>query len=109
MLLHKSVRHDSRVKREARALAAAGHDVTIVELADPVENGDAWRSVSAMPPAWVKGVVPFHGYRLVFLANFVRRVRAVRPDVVHAHDAAMLAPGALAARLTGAKLVYDSH
>ncbi len=35
-------------------------------------------------------------------------VRA-RPDVVHAHDAAMLLPGIVGARLTGAQLVYDSH
>jgi glycosyltransferase involved in cell wall biosynthesis len=43
------------------------------------------------------------------LVWFVRGVVAVRPDVVHAHDAAMLLPGLVGARLTHAGLVYDSH
>ena len=42
-------------------------------------------------------------------AGFVRPVLRERPDAVHAHDAAMLAPGLAAARLAGARLVYDSH
>ena len=33
MLLHKSVVNDARVRREAKALAAAGHDVVVVHLA----------------------------------------------------------------------------
>ena len=113
MLLHKSVEHDSRVRREAGALAGAGHQVTVVhlprtpgELAGELVGCDV---VSATPPAWVRSRLPFHLYRLAFFACFVRRVRALRPDVVHAHDAAMLAPGLVAARLAGAELVYDSH
>jgi len=43
------------------------------------------------------------------LAFFVWRVLGERPDVVHAHDAAMLAPGFIGARLARARLVYDSH
>ena len=112
MLLHKSVVHDSRVRREAATLAAAGHEVTIVELValGPGEEGlDGFRRRSALPAPWVRRVLPFATYRLVFLATFVARGRAVRADVVHAHDAAMLLPGALIARLTGARLVYDSH
>jgi len=113
MLLHKSVEHDSRVRREARALQLAGHDVTVVHL--PRERGqldgelDGFRVVSATPPGWVRRRVPFHAYRVVFLAAFVRAVVRLRPDVVHAHDAAMLLPGYVAARLAGARLVYDSH
>ena len=30
MLLHKSIEHDSRVRRAAKSLAAAGHAVTVV-------------------------------------------------------------------------------
>jgi len=123
MLLHKSVEFDSRVRREASALAAAGHEVTVLELADVGAVGavgghsrvggsarlDGFERRSVLPPAWLRRRLPFHLYRAAFLWRFVAGVRRVRPDVVHAHDAAMLLPGILGARLTGAQLVYDSH
>jgi glycosyltransferase involved in cell wall biosynthesis len=109
MLLHKSVRHDSRVRREARALAQAGHEVVVLELA-PVEAGDldGFARRSVLPPPWARRL-PYHANRALCLLSFVRAVTRVRPDVVHAHDAAMLLPGLAGARLTGARLVYDSH
>jgi glycosyltransferase involved in cell wall biosynthesis len=134
MLLHKSVEFDSRVRREASALAAAGHRVTVLELAavagttDEDGPGTSTRSASTqtrsrggvarldgferrsvLPPAWMRRRLPFHLYRLAFLAWFVGGVVRLRPDAVHAHDAAMLLPGIAGARLTGALLVYDSH
>lgn len=122
MLLHKSVEFDSRVRREASALAKAGHEVVVLELAQVGERGgqrgtggehplrlDGFARRSALPPAWLRRHLPFHLYRAAFLWSFVAGIRRVRPDVVHAHDAAMLLPGVLGARLTGARLVYDSH
>ena len=110
MLLHRTVVHDSRVRREAGALVAAGHEVVLVELAEiedvPIPEG--FRRLSVLPPAAVRRL-PTVLYRLVFFWWFVRGVLRVRPDVVHAHDAAMLLPGLAAARLAGARLVYDSH
>src|SRR5689334_18166778 len=110
MLLHKSVAHDSRVRREGAALVAAGHDVTVVEL-DAAAGGtlDGFARVSAAPPAWVRRALPFHLYRVAFLAWFLARVVRLRPEAVHAHDAAMLLPGLLGSWLCGARLVYDSH
>src|SRR5687767_14432129 len=111
MLLHKSVMHDSRVRREAKALAAAGHEVTVVHL--PTERHgtpfelDGFRVVCATPRAWVRRVLPLRVYRAAFLAAFVRATLRARPDVIHAHDAPMLAPGLPAARLARARLVYD--
>jgi glycosyltransferase involved in cell wall biosynthesis len=109
MLLHKSVRHDSRVRREARALAQAGHEVVVLELA-PIEAGvlDGFARRSVLPAPWTRRL-PYHLYRALCLLSFVFAVTRVRPDVVHAHDAAMLLPGLAGARLTGARLVYDSH
>ena len=110
MLLHKTVVHDSRVRREASALVQAGHVVVVVEL-DPDADGtlDGFHRLSASPPPWVKRAMPFRLYRAAFLLWFVARILRLRPDVVHAHDAAMLLPGLIGARLTRAKLVYDSH
>lgn len=110
MLLHKSVVHDSRVRREGAALAAAGHDVTVLELArvDPPAL-EGFRRESVLPPPQLKRRLPAPLYRLAFLAWFLRGILRERPDVIHAHDAAMLLPGVLGRRLTGARLVYDSH
>jgi glycosyltransferase involved in cell wall biosynthesis len=112
MLLHKSVQFDSRVRREASALASAGHAVCVVELADvPAGQSvlDGFRRRSCLPPEWIRRRLPFGMYRLAFLYTLIRAAVATAPDVVHAHDAAMLLPGLVAARLTGARLVYDSH
>jgi glycosyltransferase involved in cell wall biosynthesis len=111
MLLHKSVEFDSRVRREASALARAGHDVTVLELAAVPAGArlDGFARRSVAPPPWLRRRLPFHLYRIAFLASFVKGVVRVRPDVVHAHAAAMLAPGIVGARLSGAALVYDSH
>jgi glycosyltransferase involved in cell wall biosynthesis len=112
MLLHKSVEFDSRVRREAKALSAAGHDVTVLHLAPtPVAQAvarEGYAVASAEPPRPLRRL-PAGLRRLAFMAKFVAGVRRLRPDVVHAHDAAMLAPGLVGARLTRARLVYDSH
>jgi glycosyltransferase involved in cell wall biosynthesis len=111
MLLHKSVEHDSRVRREARALAAAGHEVVVLHAprrsagAEASIDGFAVRSVA--PSASARRVPWLHRSLLVFA--FLRELRRQRPDAVHAHDVAMLAPGLLGAKLAGAALVYDSH
>jgi glycosyltransferase involved in cell wall biosynthesis len=112
MLLHKSVEHDSRVRREARALLGAGHEVVVLHAPRSSDglgeefDGFALRSVS--PPGWTRrwGAV---FYRSLLLLGFVREVRRLRPEAVHAHDVAMLGPGWVGARLAGARLVYDSH
>ena len=111
MLLHKSVAHDTRVRREAGALAAAGHEVTVVHLPPPAEAEPAGLPF-ALAPATLRrgrGRLP-HAARLGAEATrLALRAAATRPDAIHAHDAAMLLPGLLAARRSGAKLVYDSH
>ncbi|HKO38074.1 MAG TPA: glycosyltransferase, partial [Solirubrobacterales bacterium] len=112
MLLHKSVEHDSRVRREARALLGAGHEVVVLHAPRQRDglgeelDGFALRTVA--PPGWAQGLPAVVRRALLALA-FVREVRRLRPDAVHAHDVAMLGPGAIGARLTGARLVYDSH
>jgi glycosyltransferase involved in cell wall biosynthesis len=112
MLLHKSVEFDSRVRREASALAAAGHEVCVLELA-PIPPGDraldGFARHSVLPPAWVRRRLPSPVYRSVMLLFFVAGIIRVRPEVVHAHDAAMLMPAIAGARIVGARIVYDSH
>ena len=113
MLLHKNVEHDARVRREARALHSAGYEVVVVHLppagssvAPAATDGYELRSATSTGLA---GRLPGTLRRSLAAARLARLAAAERPDVVHAHDAAMLAPGWLAARRVAAKLVYDSH
>ena len=112
MLLHKPVELDSRVRREASALVEAGHQVVVLELGE-VPGGeeilDGFLRRSCTPPGWVRRRLPTAVYRPLMLLWFVRGLVRARPQIVHAHDAAMLLPGILGAWLTGARLVYDSH
>jgi glycosyltransferase involved in cell wall biosynthesis len=111
MLLHKDVEHDSRVRREATALAAAGHRVTLVHL--PPGDGDPGlqgvECVSATCPPALRRWLPWRSHRLVEVARMIREVLRARADAVHCHDVAMLVPGYFAARARGSRLVYDSH
>ena len=113
MLLHKSAEHDARVRREAKALSGAGHEVVIVHLP---RRGSSTVGVEAEPYE-LRSASP--GPRLERLpgparwatgaAALARLALRERPDAIHAHDAAMLVPGRFVARRTGARLVYDSH
>lgn len=119
MLLHKSVAYDTRVRREADALVGGGHRVTVVHLPPPgAEAGSpgAGAGSAGLPFGLVPATLRHgrrrlpHAARLgVEAARLTQRAASLRPDAVHAHDAAMLLPGLLAARRNGAKLVYDSH
>jgi glycosyltransferase involved in cell wall biosynthesis len=112
MLLHKSAEFDSRVRREAGALADAGHEVVVVHLPAPGESlagerGNGWELRSAaLGPAGRR--LPGPARRALAAARIALVARRAHPDAVHAHDAAMLVPGWLA-RPKGALLVYDSH
>lgn len=112
MLLHKDVAHDTRVRREASALAGAGYDVTVVHLPPPGGGAEPAGLPFGLVPATLRRGrrrLP-HGARLgIEAARLTLRAASTRPDVIHAHDAAMLLPGLLAARGGGSKLVYDSH
>jgi glycosyltransferase involved in cell wall biosynthesis len=84
--------------------------VVVLELApDGFGDLDGFERRSVMPPPWIRRWLPSFLYRPLMLVWFVRSLLKVRPDAIHAHDAAMLVPGIIGARLIGAKLVYDSH
>jgi glycosyltransferase involved in cell wall biosynthesis len=110
ILLHKTVVHDGRVLRGAGGLVDAGHDVVIVHLptGDEGEIPGGFRLRSAVPPRWTRRL-PRTLWRMLALGSIARRAAAERPDVIHANDIATLIPGYLAARMSGARLVYDTH
>ena len=111
MLLHKSVAHDTRVRREAGALAAAGHRVTVVHLPGVSEEEPRGLPFRLVPATLRSGreLLPHRARLAVEATRLALKATATGADVIHAHDAAMLLPGMLAARRSGARLVYDAH
>ena len=111
MLLHKSVVHDSRVRREAVDARAAGHDVTVLELARR-RAGARWTASPRAPRcrrAGLRRLRRSSAYRVAFLASFVARGRACGPTSSTPTTRRCCCRALLGARLTRGALVYDSH
>jgi glycosyltransferase involved in cell wall biosynthesis len=109
MLVRNPFTHDSRVEKEARTLIAAGYRVTVVADAAPgLPSRERRDGIDVRRVARRLARVP--GLRfLVHEARLARALRALGPDVLHAHDSNALVPVAWAARSLGAPFVYDAH
>ena len=114
MLLTNPYRPDPRVLREARALTAAGHRVTLIAwnrdtgtFSDSTEEGI--RVIRTGPRA------PFRSPLGVFfgLARFwIRALRISRSldfDAVHSHDFDTFPLGLLISRLRRKRILHDAH
>jgi glycosyltransferase involved in cell wall biosynthesis len=125
MLLSNGLAPDPRVEAEARALARAGADVTIVgwdrdgDLPETEElpvaavgRDDASRPVHVqrfrLASTHGRGTSQILRMPSVW-RRFVRMGREIRPDVVHAHDLDTLPAGYALARAGRAALVFDAH
>ncbi len=131
MALYADVTYDSRVQREADALARAGYSVTIHCLAGAAPAGSSFDVVASRPSvsgvlpdgsspflrAGTSGLVVRLRSRIQWMIGYVRNIRAWgrwavaaagEVDVWHAHDLTGLM--AIAPRVRApARLVYDSH
>ena len=107
MAVFNALDFDGRVQRSAEALAEIA-DVKVLAL----DGGHGFK-----PTGYELIVVPMRagefgrnrGLHVRFLRHLLRVARRLRPDVVYGHDFFMAFPGWLAARLTGARFVYDAH
>jgi glycosyltransferase involved in cell wall biosynthesis len=130
MLLRNPFTRDVRVLREARSLASAGHEVTVLALRAPglpdVERRDGFevrRAVEAglMAGPTIRAAAGGRGRRLprpaavVWLRDrllerrLARAAMAVAADVYHAHDLNTLEAACRAAACRAARVVYDAH
>jgi len=120
---------DIRVRREARALASAGHRVTFIGLPSRVtsdgnitliglgEPSNPQRTYQRPRSPWYRlgrwMLLPEHRERVE--QRFQREVLETAialdldADVIHAHDFPALEPAIQLSRQIGAKVVYDSH
>lgn len=115
MLLSNAFRPDPRVLKEARSLASAGYEVTVIAW-DREGKYPAMEQTSGFTVQRVQDVRSSYGagirqaLRLPrFWLHAWRRLNQLRPDVVHCHDFDTLPPGWLWAKLHGRPVVYDAH
>lgn len=114
MLLDNDFTMDARVYREATALVGAGHEVQLmaciskkpdIPRREDIQGIQVHRVLTLqdfdyhLPRRWVR----------VFRKALTCLKHCPKPDVVHAHDVYTLPMAWLMCRLTGAKLLYDSH
>ena len=118
MLLSNGFTHDPRVDAEARSLARAGYEVTVL----------CWDRAGTLPPEEVRDgvhvvrlrnnlLMRLAGYDLFRLRPFwwlaARRAlelhRQTPFGVIHAHDLDTLPAAVAVKRRTGLPLVYDAH
>jgi glycosyltransferase involved in cell wall biosynthesis len=109
MLVRNPYTHDTRVEKEARTLVGAGYRVTVVADGGPGlperETRDG-STVLRVPRSRLR----LPGLRFVaHELTLARRLRALRPTILHAHDSNALVPVALAAWVNRTPYVYDAH
>ncbi len=124
MLVQSSVLDDARVRREVEALAADGHQLTVIGSHPPVDDHPALpaRILYTSSPVQRTHRSPKTSYRtarwLLLPEHRVRRQQQFRDravelgrsehfDIVHCHDYPTLAAGFELA--DGRPVVYDSH
>jgi glycosyltransferase involved in cell wall biosynthesis len=107
--------YDTRVQKEAKALAQAGHQVSLFALHGPglpqqtLKDGYRVEWIHVRSRSWGKSA-PLRLLKYVeFCLRYVARAVRMRPSLIHAHDVNALVPSYFAARMGGAKLVYDAH
>ena len=109
MLVRNRYTNDTRVEKEARTLVAAGHRVTILADDGPGLPERETRDGSEVIRVARRGA-NLPGLRFVAHdRRLSRRLRALRPTVLHAHDSNALVPVAIAARRLRVPFVYDAH
>ncbi len=110
MLVRNSYTHDTRVEKEARSLTDAGYDVTVVADAAPGLPAHERRPDGTTVVRVERALGSLPGLRLLLHdLRLAGVLRALAPDVLHAHDSNALVPVTLAARRLGVPFVYDAH
>lgn len=90
-------------QKEAKSLAAAGHRVTLVGIADFAEKMVDDVRILGLPQSRTRALRPLNWYRILRIAL---RERA---DLYHFHDPELLLVGSLIKVLTKTPIIYDVH
>jgi len=114
MIVMNNFRPDIRVLKEAKSSAACGYHLKIIAMKSsniPDEESIEGITVKRLK-LWSREIVPFN-IKLLFIFEFILKsvieTLKLSPDIIHTHDLSALPSGWLSAKLSKAKLVYDSH
>ena len=117
MVVNSDPAFDGRVRREARSLVGAGHEVTVfgVRGGDARDDSDlGFAAVFPPLPAWIGRGGAFNTLRKT--SGWYERMRplakaavASGPDAVHAHDLDTVGPASRLAAEAGIPCVFDDH
>jgi|GEM_PF-6157275 len=105
MFLNAPLAGDQRVFKEARTLADAGYEVSIICNQIPELESEIWRGIKVLSIPRRPSVL-FPGR---FTFDWIRKAILLRPDIIHAHDLNTLGRAAIVSLIARAGLVYDSH
>ncbi len=106
MPVYNEIDYDGRVLRAAECLAE-NHSVTLFAVNSHSGYHNPKFSLRTVSLSWLgtRGMIRFACYCAALIFAALR----TRPHIVYAHDYFTAWPGCIAAALTGAALVYDSH
>ena len=106
MPLYGQIDDDGRVQRAAEALSDIAEVVVFSIASEGRYSNERFASKAV-------SLKPFSGpgvsWYLVFVSKMLAAAVTMKPDVVYAHDYFLSLPGLVAARLSGARFVYDAH
>ncbi|RIK40016.1 MAG: hypothetical protein DCC55_16355 [Chloroflexi bacterium] len=109
---------DIRVEKEARALLAAGHQVTLVcENRKQRPPREMWKGIGIIrlppQPVWWRQLNTAALFMTLRNPLWERRISGIvtqeQPDAIHVHDLPFVGPGLRIARRFGLPLVADLH
>lgn len=115
MLLAKPFVGDPRVTREARSLAEAGHEVTVLSwnrdgfAERELKTSRGSRILMVGPKCQRRSLLNFMLRLPLYWFACLRESKSLEFSIVHAHDFDTLPISTLIGRLRGAHLLYDAH
>lgn len=118
MLITNSLRKDPRVQREAETALKAGFDTYVLGCWDYNYDEEFLKKLSYK--TWIYMIDQkyrnnLHSSILKFLRfvipiyHLTKKCVEIKPEIIHANDLDTLPAAYIAAKLTKAKIIYDSH
>lgn len=109
LLALNDFQYDSRLRREASTLAGWGYEVVVLaEKSESTPESESWHGVEIKRIKTTQSLWRKRRFLGFWWRALIQAYRE-RAGVYHAFDLDTLPPAAMAAKLRGAKLIYETH